>query len=163
MKRTSRLLSVLSLVGVAVLYAGSSLVAQADPLIGSWKMDATKSKFDPGPATKSSTVVYAAAGAGLKATIDGVTSTGDKTHWEYTAQYDGKDVAVTGSGNPDADMVAMTRASANVTQTVYKKGGKVTLTNKRTVSADGKTLTVTQTGTNAAGQKVNNTIVYIKG
>jgi len=96
MKRTSTLLS---LVCVAILYAGSSLVAQADPLIGSWKMDAAKSKFDPGPATKSSTVVYAAAGAGLKATIDGVTSAGDKTHWEYTAQYDGKDVAVSGSGN----------------------------------------------------------------
>ena len=163
MKCTSRLLSVFSLVAVATLYAGSSLVAQADPLIGTWKMDAAKSKFDPGPATKSSTVVYVAAGSGLKATIDGVSGSGDKTNWGYTAQYDGKDVAVTGTGNPDADMVAMTRVSATVTQTVYKKGGKVTLTNKRTVSADGKTLTVVQTGTNAAGQKINNTIVYTKG
>ena len=94
-------------------------------------------------------------------TIDGVSGTGEKVHWEYTAQYDGKDVKVT--GNPDADMLAMTRTSARVTETVYKKAGKVTLTNRRTVSADGKTLTVTQTRTNAQGQKVNNTIVYTKG
>lgn len=160
MKRTPAL--ILPLVAVAILCAGSLLPAQApDPLLGSWKMDPAKSKFDPGPAVKSSTAVFAAAGTGVKATIDGVTGTGEKTHWEYTAQYDGKDVKVT--GNPDVDMLAMTRISERATQTVYKKGGKTTLTNRRTVSADGKTLTVTQTGTDAQGQKVSNTIVYIKG
>ena len=162
MERTVKLLSLLPLVAVAILYAGSSLLAQADPLLGTWTMDAAKSKFDPGPATKSSTVVFAAAGTGVKVTIDSVSSAGDKSHWEYTAQFDGKDVAVSGT-NPDADMIAMTRIGPLVTQSVYKKAGKVTLTNRRTVSADGKTLTVTQTGTNAQGQKVNNTIVYTKG
>jgi hypothetical protein len=93
-------------------------------------------------------------------TVDSVSSAGETTHWTYTAQYDGKDAPVT--GNPDADTIVMKRVSARVTETVYKKGGKVTLTNTRTVSADGKTLTVTQTGTNAQGQKVNNTLVYIK-
>jgi hypothetical protein len=34
--------------------------------------------------------------------------------------------------------------------------------NVRTVSADGKTMTVTTKGTNAAGQKVNNLQVYEK-
>ena len=162
MKRTARLLALAPLVGVAILYAGSSLLAQADPLLGTWTMDAAKSKFDPGPASKSSTAVFAAAGTGVKVTVDGVSSTGEKSHWEYTAEYDGKDVKITGN-NPDADMIAMTRVSPRVTQSVYKKGGKATLTNRRTVSADGKTLTVTQTGTNAQGQKVNNTLVYTKG
>ena len=127
----------------------------------SWKMDAAKSKCDPGPAVKSSTAVFAAVGTGVKATIEGVTGTGEKTHWEYTAQYDGKDVKVT--GNPDVDEVAMSRISGHITQTVYKKAGMTTLTNRRTVSGDGKTLTVTQTGTDTQGQKVNNTIVYVKG
>ena len=143
-------------------FALATLNAQAsDPLIGSWKLDVSKSKWDPGPAAKSSTAKFEAAGTGLKVTVDGVTGAGDKTHFEYTAQYDGKDVKV--AGNPDADMIAMTRTSERVTQTVYKKGGKVTLTNRRSVSADGKTLTVTQTGTNAQGQKVNNALVYTKG
>ena len=40
--------------------------------------------------------------------------------------------------------------------------GKVTLVNVRTVSADGKTMTVTTKGTNAAGEKVNNVQVFEK-
>jgi hypothetical protein len=161
MRRTAGLVSLLPLAAVVVLYGSSLVSAQADPLLGTWTMDASKSKYDPGPAPKSSTAMFAAAGTGVKVTVDGVSASGEKSHWEYTAQYDGKDVAVT--GNPDADMIAMTRISPRVTQTIYKKGGKATLTNRRTVSADGKTLTVTQTGTNAQGQKVNNTLVYTKG
>jgi hypothetical protein len=44
----------------------------------------------------------------------------------------------------------------------WKKGGKPTITAKVAVSADGKTMTITQTGTNAKGEGVNNTIVYTK-
>jgi hypothetical protein len=44
----------------------------------------------------------------------------------------------------------------------WKKGGKLTVSGKVVVSADGKTLTITQTGTNAKGQAVNNAIVYNK-
>jgi hypothetical protein len=47
-------------------------------------------------------------------------------------------------------------------ETTYKKGGKVTVVNVRTVSADGKTLTVTVKGTNAQGQAVNHALVLEK-
>jgi hypothetical protein len=43
-----------------------------------------------------------------------------------------------------------------------KKGGKVTMTGKGVVSADGKTRTVTISGTNAAGAKVESVAVYDK-
>jgi hypothetical protein len=36
------------------------------------------------------------------------------------------------------------------------------MTTRSVVSKDGKTRTTTQTGTNAKGEKVNNTIVYDK-
>ena len=161
MKRSLSLVVSASLVAVTAVFAGSGARAQTpDPLIGTWKMDVAKSKFNPGPAARSSTAVFAATGTGLKVTVEGVTATGEKSSWEYTAQYDGKDAKVT--GNPDADTIVMKRVSSTVTETVYKKGGKATLTNTRTVSADGKTLTVTQTGTNAQGQKVNNVLVYTK-
>jgi hypothetical protein len=52
-----------------------------------------------------------------------VTGAGEESHWEYIAQYDGKDVKITGN-NPDADMISMTRVSARVPESVYKKGGK---------------------------------------
>jgi hypothetical protein len=163
MKRSVSLVVFASIVAVLAMLGGRSMSAQTpDPLLGTWKMDIAKSKFNPGPAAKSSTAIFAAAGSGLKATIDTVPGTGDKTAWGYTAQYDGKDAKVTGT-NPDADTIVMKRVSSHVTESVYKKGGKVTLTNSRTVSADGKTLTVTQTGTNAKGEKVNNVLVYTKG
>ena len=82
-------------------------------------------------------------------------------HWEYTANYDGKDSRVTGN-NPDADMIARTRVNATTVKSVNKKGGKLTTTNTSVVSSDGKTRTVTTTGMSAAGQTVNNVAVYDK-
>jgi len=58
------------------------------------------------------------------------------------------------------DMAARTRIDANTIQTVNKKGGKVTTTQRSAVSADGKTRTVTTTGTDAQGRTVNNVAVY---
>ena len=84
---------------------------------------------------------------------------GSVRHWEFTANYDSKDSKVTGN-NPDADTVARTRIDASTVQTVSKKNGKVTTTQTSTVSADGKTRTVTTKGVNAAGQQVNNVAVY---
>jgi hypothetical protein len=43
-----------------------------------------------------------------------------------------------------------------------KKDGKVTLTGKIAVTADGKSRTATTSGTNAKGQKVTTTAVYDK-
>ena len=74
--------------------------------------------------------------------------------------FDGKDYPVTGNAN--ADMQAFTKIDSHSYQIVGKKGGKVTITSKVVVSPDGKTRTTTQTGTDAQGRTVNNTIVYEK-
>ena len=89
----------------------------------------------------------------------GIRSPPRARHWEFTANYDGKDVPIVGN-NPDADTVARTRVNANTVQTVSKKAGKVVTTQQSTVSADGKTRTVTTKGVNAAGKAVDNVAVY---
>ena len=43
-----------------------------------------------------------------------------------------------------------------------KQGGKVTITQRNVVAADGKSRTVTTTGTDPKGQKVNNVAVFEK-
>jgi hypothetical protein len=43
---------------------------------------------------------------------------------------------------------------------VNKKGGKVTTSGRTVYSKDGKLRTITTTGTNVQGQKVNNTAVW---
>jgi hypothetical protein len=125
---------------------------------GTWRLDVAKSKFSPGPAPKASTVTYSAAGQGLKAVIDVVGPDSAKVRWEYTANTDGKSYPVT--GNPDADMVVVKRVDANTLENSYTLQGKPTVFVRRTVSADRKTLTVTQTGTNAQGQKLNHLLVF---
>jgi hypothetical protein len=47
-------------------------------------------------------------------------------------------------------------------EAVSKKAGKPLVTTRSVVSKDGKTRTTTQKGTNAKGEKVNNTLVYEK-
>ena len=81
-------------------------------------------------------------------------------HYEFTANYDGKDNPAI--GNPDADMVARTRINATTTKTVNKKGGKIMTTITFVVSSDGKTRTLTTTGTNALGQTLNSVAVWEK-
>jgi hypothetical protein len=145
----------------AAVLAGTTLAQAADSQVGTWKLNLAKSKFSPGPAPKSSTVKVDAVAGGSKVVVDQPQADGSMRHYEYSAKYDGKDSPVIGN-NPDADMVARTRVDANTVKTVSKKSGKVTTTATSAVSIDGKVRTVTTTGTNAAGQAVNNVAVYDK-
>lgn len=148
--------------GLIIAPFGRTGAAQTpDPFLGNWKLNVAKSKYSPGPAPKSGTVVITASGKdGVKVVVEGVSSTDAKVRWEYTANHDGKDYPVI--SNPDADTISLKRVDARTVETSNKKAGKPTLTNVRTVAADGKTMTVTTKGTNAAGQTVNNTQVFEK-
>ena len=139
----------------------SEVFAQSDPQVGLWKINLAKSTYSPGPPPKSATTRIEAAGAGTKVVVDQVAGDGTVRHWEFTANYDGKDSPVTGN-NPDADVLARSRINATTVQTISKKGGKVTTTQTSAVSSDGKTRTVTTKGVNGSGQQVNNVAVYEK-
>ena len=146
--------------GLAVIVCGVAVTAQTtpDPAHGVWTLNVAKSTFSPGPAPKSGTVTYSAAGAGTKVAVDLVAGDGTKVHWEYTADYDGKDYPV--KGNPDADTASLKRINATTVEIQNKKGGKNTLLNTRVFSADSKTLTVTTKGTNGQGQATDNLQVF---
>ena len=75
-----RLSSIFTLAGVVLLNACAHAgFAQSDPLIGTWKLNITKSKFDPGPPPRSSTTHYEPAGRGLRDTLTGVDAQGKPT------------------------------------------------------------------------------------
>jgi hypothetical protein len=153
--------SAVMVVGMLTMALGAASAQTPIPGLGTWKLNVAKSKYSPGPTPKSLTVTFAATGQGVKAVIDGVAPDGSKIHWEYSANFDGKPYPVTGNG--DGDMVVMKRVDANTIETAYTLKGKPTIVNRRVVSVDGKTLTVTSTGTNAQGQKVNNLQVFERG
>jgi hypothetical protein len=144
----------------AVLFAtAATCMAADDPNIGTWKLDEAKSKLSPG-LPKNTTVVYEAVGDSVKVTVEGVNSEGKATHSEWTGKFDGKDYPVTGDSS--ADTRSYKRVDARTLALANKKDGKVTLSGKITLSADGKTRTVVIGGTDASGKKISSTAVYTK-
>jgi hypothetical protein len=154
MRQASLLTAVAITLAVAL---GGTVLAQS---VGTWKLNLAKSKYQEGQAPKSITLVYEAASEGIKVTVDQVPADGPAIHYAVTANYDGKDVPVV--GNPNADMVARTRVNATTTKLVNKKDGNILSTATLVVSADGKMLTITTTGKNAKGQKIDSVAVYDK-
>jgi len=114
------------------------------PQMGTWKLNEAKSKI-PAGAPKNTTVVYEAAGDSVKVTVDGVDGQGKPAHNEWTGKFDGKDYPVT--GDTASDMRSYKKIDDHTLELSAKKGGKVTIEGKVSVSADGKTRTVQATGT----------------
>jgi hypothetical protein len=131
----------------------------ASPMTGTWKLNDAKSKFSPG-APKSVTVVYEPAGDDVKCTIDGVDGQGKPTHTEWTGKFDGKDYPVTGDSNQSTRSVKV--INDHVMEVAVKKDGKVTMSGKIVIAADGKSRTVTLTGTDSMGKKTRSVAVYDK-
>jgi hypothetical protein len=134
--------------------------AQGDAFGGTWILNVAKSKYAPGPAPKTQTVVYETTKDGVKVTSKGTDAAGNPTLTSYAATYDGKDVPVT--GNPDYDTISVKRVDPQTLQFTRKRAGKVVQTGTSVVSKDGKTRTVTAVGVNAKGQKINNVTVFEK-
>ena len=147
------------LLTLAALFVGLTVCLAANPQMGTWKLNEAKSKFSPG-AAKNTTVVYEAAGDSVKVTVDGVDGDGNPSHNEWTGKFDGKFYPVT--GDPTSDMRSYRKINNQTLALTNKKGGKVTLTGRIVVSANGKTRTVTTTGTDAKGKRFSNRAVYDK-
>ncbi|MGH9256757.1 MAG: hypothetical protein ACRD3C_19525 [Vicinamibacterales bacterium] len=134
--------------------------AQAsDPWIGSWKVNLARSTYSPGPTPKvAATIKIESAPGGIKTTIDGANAQGQPTHTENVAAFDGKDSPVKGAAVPNTT-TALKRIDGRTFEAQGKVGGKPTVMTRVTISADGKTLTATQSGQDAQGQAVKNVIV----
>ena len=144
---------------LALCFVAGAMGFASDVQMGTWKVNEAKSKFAPG-APKNHTVAYEAAGDNVKVTVDGTDSAGKPTHNEWTGKFDGKDYPIT--GDPTADMRSYKQVDDHKLELTVKKDGKVTITGRIVVSADGKSRTVTTTGTDAKGKKVKSTAVYDK-
>ena len=146
--------SVVACLALMGVFAG----AQADPAVGTWKLNPAKSKYVPGPLPKSNVITIAAAGTGYHVTAKGEDAAGKPTGIDYTATFDGKDSPVKGA--PAYDTTSLKRIDTNTTEQIRKKEGKTVQTATRKISADGKTMTVTTRGKDEAGRTLNTVAVY---
>lgn len=132
-----------------------------DPSIGSWKLNVTKSTFTPGPAKKGDTRSYEVTDGWLIVTTESISGEGNRTGVRFAARFDGTPYAQIGRFAPTVTLITyepVDRLTLKYTQ--RDTSGKIVSTNTRTVSADGKTMTIEQKTTAANGRPVVNVELY---
>ncbi len=149
------------LVGTVVAFgAGAVALAgdAADPVVGTWKLNVEKSKFSSGTGMKSQTRVYTQSADGITLKVDGVAADGSAVSQECTYKYDGKDYAF--KGGPNFDTLTLKQVDAHTVESTQKKAGTAVGTTVRTISEDGKVLTLSSKGTGAKGDAYDDVVVF---
>jgi hypothetical protein len=146
-----------SAVVLASILSGLAM-AQDNPFVGTWKLNVSKSHYDPGPAPRSQTRTWESSG---KVTVEGIDAMGKPKNSEFTLKTDGKDHPASGATN-GADSVAGKIIDANSVQGTFKMNGKPIEAATYTVSKNGKVLTIASKGTNLSGRSFQNFQVYDK-
>jgi hypothetical protein len=153
MNRRTTILTGMTLLGLAALPQVG--FAQSSSLIGTWRLNLDKSKFSPGPPPRSATLTYTQDGQNIRNTTQGIDAQGNAISGVLMHIYDGQ--AHPSTGGQASDASAYTRVDANTFIFSRSKVGKLASTGNGVISPDGKTLTVTTTGTNG-----NSVAVYEK-
>ena len=139
----------------------ATVALAANPFIGTWKLNVTKSKAsDPSMMPKNETVKNVAQDSGVKMTYDGVDAKEQAYHMVWTGKFDGKDYPTT--GDPNVDTSAIRKVDDNTIVAVDKKAGKEVATWRVAVTKDGKTEIVAGKMKGAKGLEVTFDLVYDK-
>jgi hypothetical protein len=149
----------IAVVATALSVMATAACFGANPHTGTWKLNEAKSKLVPGMG-KNTTVVYAEQGDKIKVTVDGVDKDGKPTHSVWVGKWDGK--AYPSKGNLSWNSAAYKVVNDRTNDITTMKDGKIVWTGRITVAADGKSRTVTLSGTDADGKKFKGKAVYDK-
>lgn len=134
----------------------------ADNSVGVWKRNVEQTKYaspDPNPIV-SMIMVREAVPGGLKITSKGQRRDGTVIDYTVTVIYDGKDYPVSGTGSV-FDTIAITQTDANTFPSVTKKG-LYHMKGLTEISKDGKTMTISNEGTDAQGKPQTFKVVWDK-
>jgi hypothetical protein len=158
----------ISLVLLTVVALSATVVFGTDIFSGTWKQNIAKSTYNSSLAPTIPIVAKVTALAnGQKVVVDSVSATGQQVHEEYAVTFDGQGypdyvTVKPHTGSTDPIFVVSAKKIDNYTYEItYKQGDWVGQVQKHVFSKDGKTQTVTVTGT-YAGQPFIDTIVFEK-
>ena len=149
----------IAVVAVALSFVAAAACFAASPHMGTWKLNEAKSKLVPGMG-KNTMVTYTEEGDKIKVTVDGVDKDGKPTHSVWVGKFDGK--AYPTKGNLSWNSAAYKVVNDRTNEITTMKDGKMSWSGRITVSADGKSRTVTINGTGADGKKFSGKAVYDK-
>ena len=161
MKRRGRYMLIgIALVSLVTVALPPSAFAQNNSLIGTWRLNLDKSKFSPGRAPRSLTLTYEQDGQNIKLTPQGIDPQGSPLGGTLLHIYDGQPHQSTGDSDYDAS--AYTRVDAGTFIFSRLKAGKLIATGSGAVSQDGKTLTITTTGTGVSGGGASSGVLVLE-
>jgi hypothetical protein len=149
----------IAVVTVALSFIAAAACFAANPHMGTWKLNEAKSKIPP-QMGKNTTVTYEEQKDKIKVTVKGVDKDGKPTHSVWVGKFDGKAYPV--KGNLPYNSVAYKVVNDRTNDITAMKDGKILWSGRITVSADGKSRTVTLNGTDANGKKFKGKVVYDK-
>ncbi len=125
---------------------------------GTWKLNAAKSKAEGMPAPKEQTVTYTPKGAGYEYMAKGVTSTGTPIQASFVYVKDGEKIQTTGF--PFWDAIVIKGGTMSRSNVELHRGGKVVGSAYRTLSGDGKIMTISGKFTMPDGKAATYNYVY---
>jgi len=132
----------------------------ADPMMGTWKLNAAKTKYTGAPAPKEMTATYTPMGEGWTYEAKGVAADGKPLGLSFMYMKDNEDIKMT--GYPYADTLVLKKGKSTVSTGTFKREGKPVGTVKRTLSKDGKVMTIEARLTLADGKTISYISVYDK-
>jgi hypothetical protein len=142
---------------MAVTFFVLQAASETDPIMGNWKLNLAKSRFNPGPAPRSQTRTYVETPQGIAVTIHSVGANGRASTIEFPDRYDGKDYPMKGS--EVADALALVRINDYLAEATMKHAGKVVATARRRITDEGKTLIISYRELSSE-HPVDNELVY---
>jgi hypothetical protein len=157
MKSTIKAFLAGSVLAIASMAAAA---AMPDPVVGTWTMNAAKSKFSPGHEIKSQTRTYTESSDGVTLQVTGVAGDGTPIAQKVTFKYDGTSYPI--SGAADYDALSVKRVNGSTVNSTMMKGGKPVGTAVRSISMHGKVLTLTSKLKGADGKRYSMTLVFDK-
>ncbi len=157
----NRLLSSVPLVAFLIICSATLVMAaDVDPIVGTWKLNVAKSVFAGIPKLKSQIRIYSGSAPKLNLKMITVSAAGKETTTQATYQLDGKDYP--SMGNLDFDSLAGVQLDRNTAEFKLKRAGKAVGTIRRSVSQDGRTLTINYVLTNSEGVQTSAVTVFDK-
>jgi hypothetical protein len=147
---------------IVLLTLPSTLLSAADAFVGTWRLNATKSKYSGGPREiKDATLVIEEQGDSYQVIVSGTYADGSRLSVKYTVPTRGGTGQVQEGDNGMFDAVASKRVSSTERETTYMKDGKYAGTRRSVVSRRTR-MTNTFKSTNAEGIPVTSVQVFEK-
>jgi hypothetical protein len=155
-KYLTRLLTPVLLVAFAGLATGQ--VEHVSAFTGTWKLNLSKSRFDPGPPFKSFTLTFTADGVRH---LDLIGAGGEPLKASLPWS-DGKEVPVNTTEANLQNVTAVSKIHGKTFDDTWRQNGKVIEKVHGAVSSDGRTLTIHVQGPARQGGTFRNRVVFDK-